>query len=94
MRVRVTANLTIGYGGEYHGKGAEFSVLPDDLAQIRDLVEVLEEIEDEEDIEEDIEEVNAPEMMTVAQLKTKLDDKGISYPKTAKKDDLIALLVE
>ena len=85
MRVKVSADLTIGYGGEYHGKGAEFSVLPDDLPQLGGLVEVIEESEEpEEDAEE----------MTVAQLKAALDEQGIKYPKTAKKDDLIALLDE
>lgn len=88
MRVKVTASLTIGYGGEYHGKGAEFSVLPDDLLQLAGLVEVTEEVEEPEadETEEDADE------MTVAQLKASLDGLGIEYPKRAKRDELIALL--
>ena len=85
MRVKVIADLTIGYDGEYHGKGAEFSVLPDDLPQLAGLVEVTEEVEEpEEDAEE----------MTVVQLKAALNEQGIKYPKNAKKDDLIELLGE
>lgn len=81
MKVKVTANVSIGYGGEYHGKGAEFSVLPDDFSQLKDLVEVIESEEDAEG-------------MTVSQLKTALGEQGIKYPKNAKKDDLIELLGE
>ena len=86
MRVKVTANITVGYGGEYHGEGAELSVLPDDFPQLAGLVEVIESETDE--LVEDTDE------MTVAQLKATLDAQGIKYPRTAKKDDLIALLGE
>ena len=85
IRVKVIADLTIGYGVDYQGKGAEFCVLPDELPQLTGLVEVTEEVEEpEEDAEE----------MTVVQLKAALDEQGIKYPKPAKKDDLIALLDE
>ena len=86
MRVKVTANITLGYGGEYHGEGAELSVLPDDLPQLAGFVEVI-----EHEVDEPVEDTDE---MTVAQLKAALDTQGIKYPRTAKKDDLIALLGE
>lgn len=107
MKVKVTADLTIGYGGAYHGKGSEFEIDAKDLPPIGALVAVIDaqdpetEEPDQEDqsAAEDLEEAEAdgaeltyiPEL-TVAKLKETLDGLGIEYPKRAKRDDLIALL--
>lgn len=87
MRVKVTANITLGYGGEYHGEGAELSVLPDDLSQLAGLVEVIEP-EANEAVEENTTE------LTIAEIKTILDGHGIEYSKRARRAELLAMLPE
>ena len=107
MKVRVTADLTIGYGGAYHAPGSEFEIEAKDLPQIGALVAVIDaqdpdggeypqEAQDAaqgsaEPQEGITDEASIPEL-TVAQLKATLDDLGIDYPKRAKRDELIALL--
>ena len=90
MKVKVTADLTIGYGGVYHAPGSEFEIREKDLPQIGALVAVIDaqHPEGEAGIAD---EPSIPEL-TVAQLKATLDDLGIEYPKRAKRDELIALL--
>lgn len=107
MKVRVTADLTIGYGGAYHAPGSEFEIEAKDLPQIGALVAVIDAQDPDggeyppqaqdaaqgsaEPQEGIADEASIPEL-TVAQLKATLDDLGIDYPKRAKRDELIALL--
>ena len=109
MKVRVTAELTIGYGGAYHAPGSEFEIKAKDLPQIGALVAVIDAQDpdggeyppqaqdaaqgDAEWQEGIADEASIPEL-TVAQLKATLDDLGIAYPKRAKRDELIALIPE
>lgn len=86
MRVKVTANITLGYGGEYHGEGAELSVLPDHLPQLAGFVEVI-----EHEVDEPVEDTDE---MTTAQLKAALDTQGIKYSKRARRAELLAMLPE
>ena len=90
MRVKVTANLTIGYGGEYHGNGDEFSILPDDLPQLAGLVAIVTETP-EPAIEPAA--VDTTEL-TIAEIKTILDGHGIEYSKRARRAELLAMLPE
>jgi hypothetical protein len=99
MKVKVTAELTIGYGGAYHAPGSEFEIEAKDLPQIGALVAVI----DAQDLdaaqghpegEPDGAELTYIPELTIAQLKATLDDLGIEYPKRAKRDELIALLPE
>lgn len=91
MRVKVTANLTIGYGGEYHGNGDEFSILPDDLPQLAGLVAIV--TETPEPAAEPEAEENTTEL-TIAEIKTILDGHGIEYSKRARRAELLAMLQE
>lgn len=90
MRVKVTANLTIGYGGEYHGNGDEFSILPDDLPQLAGLVAIVTETPEPaiEPAAFDTAE------LTIAEIKTILDGHGIEYSKRARRAELLAMLPE
>ena len=109
MKVKVIAELTIGYGGAYHAPGSEFEIEAKDLPQIGALVAVIDAqdpeteepgqgaqdaAERQEDDETDGAELTYIPELTVAQLKETLDDLGIEYPKRAKRDELIALLPE
>lgn len=107
MKVRVTADLTIGFGGAYHAPGSEFEIEAKDLPQIGALVAVIDAqdppegkypVEDQDAAQshagaetDDSAPASIPEL-TVAQLKATLDELGIEYPKRAKRDELIALL--
>ena len=109
MKVKVTAELTIGYGGAYHAPGSEFEIEAKDLPQIGALVAVIDAQDPArgeyppqdqdaaqghpEGEEGTADEPSIPEL-TVAQLKETLDDLGIEYPRRAKRDELIALLPE
>ena len=107
MRVKVTAELTIGYGGAYHAPGSEFEIEAKDLPQIGALVAVIDAQDPargeyppqdqdaaqghQESEDGTADEPSIPEL-TVAQLKETIYDLGIDYPKRAKRDELIALL--
>ena len=109
MKVRVTADLTIGYGGAYHAPGSEFEIEAKDLPQIGALVAVIDAQDpargeyppQDQDAAQGhpeseagtADEPSIPEI-TVAQLKETLDDLGIEYPKRAKRAELLAMLPE
>ena len=99
MKVKVTAELTIGYGGTYHAPGSVFEIEAKDLPQIGALVAII-DAQDQDatqghpEGEPDGAELTYIPELTIAQLKATLDDLGIEYPKRAKRDELIALLPE
>lgn len=92
MKVKVTADLSISYEGNYFKKGDEFDIQDSHYEGIKDFVEVVEKNPPEGQETSDQEASEAPEDMTMAQLKQALEKMGKEYPKNARKDDLIALL--
>lgn len=72
------------------------TILPGDIEEdIYDEDDIDDEDIDEEDAktkEEQIESTNSLEQMTVKDIKTTLDEKGIEYDSKAKKEELVKLL--
>ena len=90
MKVRVTAELTIGYGGAYHAPGSEFEIEAKDLPRIGDLVAII--LKTHEPAIEPAAFDTAE--LTIAEIKTILDGHGIEYSKRARRAELLAMLPE
>ena len=91
MKVKVTAELTIGYGGAYHAPGSEFDIDAQDLPRIGDLVAII--LKTPEPIIEPAAEIDNQEL-TLAEIKVILDQHGIEYSKRARRAELLALIPE
>ena len=91
MKVKVTADLTIGYGGAYHAPGSEFEIEAKDLPRIGDLVAIILKTP-EPAAEPEAEEYTTE--LTIAEIKTILDGHGIEYSKRARRAELLAMLPE
>lgn len=92
MKVKVIEDITVSYKDGMHKKGDVFELAKGHYAEISKFVEVVEEDQAEEQEATSEETTKAPEDMNITELKEELDKRGVEYLKSAKKDELIALL--
>ena len=98
MKVKVTAELTIGYGGAYHAPGSEFDIDAQDLPRIGDLVAIILKtpeptVKPAGEPAGELEVIDVQEL-TLAEIKVILDQHGIEYSKRARRAELLALIPE